>query len=108
MAKKSNGGASAPQWPTLQEQLEQAHAAPGTAFAALIAANQDFSILQPQEATDNLGVPPWLRVYWQKNHPDYQYVPGDPTAGYPLAIKDIYIWMTRNQDLKPKTGPTAG
>jgi hypothetical protein len=102
MAEETTGGGS-PAWPTLEEQLAQSHVVPGSALAELIAANQDFSILRPEEAHDRLGLPPWLRVYWQKNHPDYTYIPGDPSGGYPLALKDMYIWMVRNQSLKPKT-----
>jgi hypothetical protein len=103
MAQESSRSDNASIWSTLDEQLTQAGAVPGSALAKLIAANQDFSMLHPEEANDKMGLPPWLRVHWRKNHPDYTYIPGDPTSGYPLALKDIYVWMKLHQDLKPET-----
>lgn len=111
MAKDSGRSGDAPIWPTLDEQTLREGAPPGSALAKLIAANQDFSMLRPEEADDTLGLPPWLRVHWRKHHPDYTYAPGDPTGGYPLALKDLYIWMRQHPDLKPepdRADPTKG
>jgi len=96
---RQQGGSQSP-WPTLDEQLREAGAPQGSALAKLIADNQDFSMLRAEEAQDKLRLPPWLRVHWRKNHPDYTYIPGDPTGGYPLALRDMYIWMTLHPDLK--------
>jgi hypothetical protein len=101
MARKQQEGGSPPIWPSLDEQLIEAGAPPGSALAKLIASNQDFSMLRSEEAHDKLRLPSWLRVHWRKNHPDYNYIPGDPTGGYPLALRDMYIWMKLHPDLKP-------
>jgi uncharacterized protein (TIGR03437 family) len=69
----------------------------------LIRDNQDFSILHPQEASDNLGIPPWLRVHWRRLNPDWSYSPDDPTGNYPRGLKYVYRWMLNHQDLK--SGP---
>jgi len=61
-------------------------------------------MLFPSEANDKLRLPPWLRVYWRKHHPDDQYLPNDPTGGYPLALRDLYNWMVRNQGLPQLQG----
>ena len=34
--------------------------------------NQDFGRLHARDATDSI-VPPWLKVYWQKGHPEVNY-----------------------------------
>jgi hypothetical protein len=91
---------SRPTWPTVDEQLAAAKVVHGSALEQLIRENQDFSLLRPEEATDNLRLPPWLRVYWWKQHPELTPAPGDPTGGYPLALHDIYLWMTEHQSLE--------
>jgi|HubBroStandDraft_6_1064221.scaffolds.fasta_scaffold75237_3 hypothetical protein len=110
MARRQQGDGSPPIWPSLDEQIVEAGAPPGSALAKLIADNQDFTGLHYEEARDKMRLPPWLRVHWRKNHPEYQYIPGDPTSGYPLALRDIYIWMKLHPDLKPdidKPGSTS-
>lgn len=87
-------------FPTLDEQLKKAHAKPGSALEKLIKDNQDFSKLKPRD-TDDSVVAPWLKVYWQKGHPEVNYDTDDPTGGYPLVLKEIYEWMVTHQDLKP-------
>src|ERR1700750_1180024 len=86
------GAAKAP-WPSLQSQLARDHVPAGSPLAELIASNQDFQLLRPQEAYDKLAAPPWLRVLWRKQHPDLRYVPGDGSGGYPLILKEIHEWM---------------
>ncbi len=93
-------------WPSLQTQLAQDRVPAGSALATLIASNQDFQMLRPEEAYDKLAVPPWLRVLWLKEHPDTQYVPGDGSGGYPLVLKEVYEWMVSHPDLQP--GPGRG
>ncbi|MEN3333420.1 MAG: hypothetical protein V7641_2785 [Blastocatellia bacterium] len=89
------------QWPSLSQQLRDAEVTPGSALESLIRDNQDFSMLRPEEAKDTLRLPPWLRVYWRKAHPEINYSGLDPTGGYPLVLKEIYEWMVTHQDLKP-------
>jgi hypothetical protein len=89
-----------PKWPTLGEQLKESNVGKGSALEKLVKDNQDFSMLRSEEATDTLRLPPWLRVHFRKNHPELAFDPNDPTGGYPLALRDLYLWMIHNQDLK--------
>jgi hypothetical protein len=91
-----------PKWPTLDEQLKESNVKKGSALEKLIKDNQNFSMLRPEEATDKLRLPPWLRVHFRKAHPELEFDPHDPTGGYPLALRDLYLWMIDNQDLKPQ------
>jgi hypothetical protein len=98
-------GAAAPQgkpaFPGVDEQLKKAHVIPGSALEKLIRANQDFGKLKDKDAKDDI-VPPWLKVYWRKGHPEANYDnDNDPTGGYPLVLKEILEWMITHQDLKP-------
>jgi hypothetical protein len=97
-----------PRWPTLEEQLRASKVIPGSALEKLIRENQNFDLLRPAEANDKLRLPPWLRVYWRKQHPEYRYAEHDPTGGYPLALRDLYLWMLEHQDLQPQGGPEPG
>jgi hypothetical protein len=92
--------AERPHWPSLEEQLKASNVIPGSALEKVIRENQDFERLGPEEASDKLRLPPWLRVYWRKKHPELRYPPHDPTGGYPLALRDLYIWMLQHQDLR--------
>src|SRR6185369_65252 len=90
-------------FPTLDAQLKNAHARKGSALEKLIQDNQDFSKLKPRDAVDTI-VPPWLKVYWRKGHPEVNYDnDNDPSGGYPLVLKEVYEWMMSHQDLK--SGP---
>lgn len=88
-------------WPSLTTQLSQAKATPGSAFEQVIKDNQDFGLLRLDEASDKRGLPPWIRVWWRKAHPELVYSAADPTGGYPLVLKEILEWMEHHQDLKP-------
>src|SRR4051812_25834094 len=88
-------------WPSLGEQLRADSVVPRSALEALIAANQDFSLLRPEEAKDKIGIPPWLRVFWRRAHPELVYSAADPTGGYPLFLKEIREWMVSHQSLVP-------
>jgi hypothetical protein len=92
-----------PGWPTLDQQLRAGGVTPHSALEALIAANQDFSLLRPEEAKDKLGIPPWLRVLWRRAHQEMVYSAKDPTGGYPLVLREIYEWLVTHQDLVPGT-----
>lgn len=79
-------------------------AAPGTPLTPLeqlVAENQDFELLHPEEADDRLPIPGWLRVVWRKAHPDFRYDASDPTGGYPFVLKEIHEWMVTHPDLEP-------
>jgi hypothetical protein len=104
-------------WPSLQSQLAQDRVPAGSPLAKLIAANQDFQLLRPEEAYDKIAVPAWLRVLWHKEHPDMRYVPGDGSGGYPLVLKEVHEWMASHPSLQPgspdrsapdKKKPTGG
>src|SRR3954471_10255640 len=69
-------------WPSLNRQLAADAVVPRSALESLIAGNQDFSILRPEEAKDLIRIPLWLRVYWRKAHPEVEYSGDDPTGGY--------------------------
>ena len=56
-------------------------------------------MLRLEESNDEIGLPPWLRVYWRKQHPDRAYPSHDPTGGYPRVLEEIYSWMRNHQDL---------
>ena len=90
-----------PSWPTLAQQLARETAVPGSALERLIADNQDFHLLRPEEAQERGGVPAWLRVWWRKAHPETTASPGDPTGGYPRVLAEIHDWMRTHQDLLP-------
>jgi hypothetical protein len=97
MARRPIQAASGQVWPSLQQQLIDAKAIHGSALEQLIRDNQDFSILRPEEADDRLDLPPWLRVYWRKQHPDGKYF--GPSGGYPLVLERLLDWMVAHQDL---------
>ena len=96
-------------YPTLDRQLAQQYhgesVIAGSELAKLIAANQEFEMLRSDEFSDKRGLPPWLRVWWRKAHPEGEYSAEDPTKGYPLVLKEILEWMVTHQDLK--AGPGA-
>jgi len=78
---------------SLEKQLAEAKAPPGSALEKLIKDNQEFGMLNPEEFNDRLEFPLWLRVYWRKLHPGSRHTPGDPSGGYPMALDKIYHYM---------------
>jgi hypothetical protein len=88
-----------PAWPSVEAQLEQDRVPPGSALERLIRENQDFHLLRPEEARDQIRLPLWLRVQWRKQHPDRKYSADDPTGGYPRVLRSIHAWMVANPDL---------
>ncbi|HEY0557188.1 MAG TPA: hypothetical protein VGG20_23235, partial [Thermoanaerobaculia bacterium] len=95
------GSAQQRAWPSLQEQLEKDQVVAGSNLEKLIAENQEFNLLRPEESQDTRRLPLWLRVLWRKNHPNDRYSPADPTGGYPLVLHEVWEWMLTHQDLKP-------
>ena len=106
--RQQNANSAAVKWETLKQQLDKQYygikVKEGSALEKLISENQDFSLLRPEESNDVRGLPPWLRVFWRKNHPEGVYSADDPTGGYPLVLKEILEWMMTHQDLKPGPG----
>jgi len=96
--KVSAGRVNRVKWPSLNEQLRAAKVVPGSALEQFIRDNQDFGLLRAEEASDELGLPPWIRVYWRRLHPEGNYSAHDPTGGYPLTLKDVYHSMLADQD----------
>jgi hypothetical protein len=76
----------------------------GSALEKLIQDHQDFEVLRPAEADDGQPMPPWLRVYWRKLHPDGDYSGDSPSGGYPLILRDLHEWMVEHQNLEPGEG----
>jgi hypothetical protein len=111
MANEPKGRRNPPAWPTLEEQLATSKVIHGSALEKLIRDNQDFHILRLEEAHDKLRLPPWLRVYWRKLHPDAVY--SGASGGYPMILRELGEWMVEHQDLTPEpgqvtdTGPTT-
>ena len=103
MTEDAGAGSGRTNWPTVQQQLREAGVRPGTRLEELIRNNQDFHLLRSEELNDRLRIPPWLRVYFLKRQPEITPIPGDPTGGYPLALRDLYKWMVNNQDM-PEQG----
>jgi hypothetical protein len=91
-----------PKWPKVEEQLAASNIVHGSALEKLVRENQDFDKLRPEEAHDKLRLPPWLRVYWRKHHPDAIY--SGPSGGYPLTLTRLHQWMVEHQDLTPEPG----
>jgi len=104
MAHDSATNNPQPRWPTLEEQFQESRVQPGSNLEKLIKDNQDFSLLLPEELRDRIRIPLWLRVHFRKRHPDSTPTPGDPTGGYPLALRDLYNWMIEHQDLPVQKG----
>jgi hypothetical protein len=99
MTREKESGPNPPKWPSLEEQLAAAKAVPGSALEKLIKDNQDFHLLQPAEAHDDIGLPVWLRVYWRKTHPDVLHSTVNPGAGYPDGLYTMYAWMLAHPDM---------
>jgi len=91
----STGGR--PGFPSLEEQLLAANVKTGSALDKLIRANQQLDMLRQEEATDRVGLPPWIRIYWRKKHPDGKYF--GPSGGYPLVLERLHDWMLAHQNL---------
>lgn len=98
---------AAPPFPSLRSQFQESKVTPGSALERLIRANQDFSLLRPEESKDQLLIPVWLRVIWHKSHPEGVYDASDPTGGYPLVLREVREWMMTHQDLLPGPGMEA-
>ena len=94
-------------WPTVEQQLQVAGAAKGTALESLIRSNQEFWMLRPSELNDTIVAPPWLRVWWRKAHPEQTFAGDDPTGGYPLALKEIGEWLSLHPNLRSDFDPLA-
>jgi hypothetical protein len=89
-------------WSPVEAQLTRDKVIPGSALEKLIRANQDTSVLGPNEREDDgIGLPLWLRVLWKKDHPESRELSDDPSGGYPLVLQEAREWLLNHQDLKP-------
>lgn len=86
-------------WPSVEEQIEAAKAPRGSQLERLIRENQDLDMLHKEEIHTRLSLPPWLRVFWRKKHPEAKYSAHDPSGGYPRVLERIYTWMLAHPDL---------
>ncbi len=100
------------EWPTLEQQLNKTYkgfkVGKNTVLENLIKENQEFSMLRADEMNDRRNLPPWIRVWWRKQHPELIYSGDDPTGGYPLVLKEILEWMVTHQDLQRGPGVSGG
>jgi hypothetical protein len=106
MAKKPSAHGDRPHWPSIEEQLRASKVERGSALEKLILENQGFEMLRPDEAHDKLRLPPWIRVYWRKLHPEAKY--SGASGGYPMVLKELYEWMIHHQDLPAPPVPKEG
>lgn len=99
-----------PKWPSLDEQLRESNVKKGTELEKLVRNNQELHLLHPKEMNDQAGIPPWLRVYWRKSHPDVSLSSVNPGASYPEALHRLHAWMMAHQDLPstPKAPKEGG
>jgi hypothetical protein len=79
--------------PSIEDQIKEARAPKGSPLEKVIRDNQDFSLLQPEELTDNFPIPLWLRVFWRKQHPDVQMPAKNPGAAYPEILSQLHKRM---------------
>jgi len=87
-------------FPAVEEQLRASRVEYGSALERLIRANQDISLLRPEESeNDGIDVPLWLRVHYRKNHPELKPAPAGPVGDYPEALENLHEWMKTHQDL---------
>jgi hypothetical protein len=93
----TQAGEQSPGWPGVEEQLAAAKVVHGSALEKLIRDNQQLEMLRPEETNDKVRLPPWIRIYWRKLHPEGRYV--GPSGGYPLVLKKLHDWMIAHQDL---------
>jgi hypothetical protein len=96
------GRAQQPQaGPTIDVQFARSRVIRDSALARLIRTNQDFHLLAQGELADRrIDIPPWLRVYFRKQHPDWKPHPQDPKHGYPLYLENVHQWMVTHQHLQ--------
>jgi hypothetical protein len=88
--------------PTIEAQFARSRVIQDSALSRLIRTNQQFTMLAREELADKRNdLPPWLRVYFRKQHPDWKYRPQDPTRGYPLYLENVHQWMVTHQHLQP-------
>jgi hypothetical protein len=86
-------------WPSLQSQLKQSNAPSGSRLAMVIRENQDFDLLDATEFNDDYDLPPWLRVFWRKSHPDFQPEAGPVGEAYPDILYNIHERMVADPNL---------
>src|SRR5215213_7587281 len=104
--------------PGAEEQIAAAQIDPNSPLAQLIRENQDVEQLHPAEVAEmaaaepppgmaptEIEVPPWMRVYWRKQHPESDYSAEDPTHGLPKALEQLAAWMLTHPTLESEPPP---
>jgi len=91
----------------MERQLAEHQPAAGSDLERLIARNQEFHLLRPEEANDKLGIAPWLRVHWRKANQTVVATAEDPTGGYPRALKNIQNHLLALHSAKRKVVAVA-
>ena len=91
--------------PSVEDELDKAHAPKGSVLEKLIRENQDYSLLAPEELVDKYPVPLWLRVAWRKAHPEIPMPAKNPGAAYPEVLSQVYRRMVANPN--QPWGPSA-
>ena len=93
--------AAAPPWPTLKQQLEEDRVVPGSALERLIAENQDFRLLRPEEAHDQIrGARSGCASSGaRRTRTEYSRRRSDRRLS--AVLKEIHEWMLTHQDLLP-------
>lgn len=79
--------------PSVEDEIEKAHAPKGSALDTLIRESQDYGLLAPEELVDEYPIPLWLRVAWRKAHPEIPMPAKNPGAAYPEVLSQIYKRM---------------
>ena len=69
-------------------------APPWNSSSAIISISRSCAL---KRRVSRLDLPPWLRVYRRKQHPDGKYF--GPSGGYPLVLERLLDWMVAHQDL---------
>jgi hypothetical protein len=92
--------------PSVDSQIKSAKAPKGSALERLIRENQDFKLLSPEELEGETPLPPWLRVFWRKQHPEISMPDKNAGEAYPEVLSQIYKRMVANPDLPWGTKPS--
>jgi hypothetical protein len=94
-------------WPSLQEQLRSDNIIAGSALENIVRDNQHFDLLDPEEINDNRNLPPWLRVFWRRCHPEVQDLDFKRGGVYPQVLSTVYAQMLVDQEIPWKLPENA-
>jgi hypothetical protein len=92
-------------WPSLEEQLRDYNVSEDSPLGRLIQESQEFELLQPEELDDSIPLPPWLRIHWRTQNPNFGYSADYPLGGYPSGLRHLHDWILTHPDLEPGPEP---